>query len=331
MSACCSLSLQCAATALRMSDDSSDVLADLEALDSVLSDDNDDSDLEPRQPYLNNLAMQAAKREWQKQAGDSGSAQVQCSCLWHIYSKYVQATACSTANILNTDHFATRASECPGSSASIAVAVPVAMMTERIIYLTKHLQTHPKDFHSRRGLIALVNKRKTQLNFLLHDMLSVESSKASSVPLCTRQSRQMSIGYRICNACGKSLLWCMQHAMDVSIALVITNSPTIVASSSRFERSSVCVITLTLYHYTLLLTAALLQQPPQFDTQPLKCLEMCQALGIRFKPKSAVQSREVKYSSFKNTKSKIGMIKAAELQTRALQARQAEKAAANAK
>ena len=69
----------------------------------------------------------------------------------------------------------------------------------------------------------------------------------------------------------------------------------------------------------------------QFDTQPLKCLEMCQALGIRFKPKSAVQSREVKYSSFKNTKSKIGMIKAAELQTRALQARQAEKAAANAK
>jgi hypothetical protein len=71
--------LQCAATALRMSDDSSDVLADLEALDSVLSDDNDDSDLEPRQPYLNNLAMQAAKREWQKQAGDSGSAQVQVS------------------------------------------------------------------------------------------------------------------------------------------------------------------------------------------------------------------------------------------------------------
>eukprot|EP00953_Heterococcus_sp_UTEX-ZZ885_P008779 5223-Heterococcus_DN1.PRE.4 len=280
MSACCSLSLQCAATALRMSDDSSDVLADLEALDSVLSDDNDDSDLEPRQPYLNNLAMQAAKREWQKQAGDSGSAQVQ-----------------------------------------------VAMMTERIIYLTKHLQTHPKDFHSRRGLIALVNKRKTQLNFLRAALSHVRLS----VPLCTRQSRQMSIAYRICNACGKSLLWCMQHAMDVSIALVITNSPTIVASSSRFERSSVCVITLTLYHYTLLLTAALLQQPPQFDTQPLKCLEMCQALGIRFKPKSAVQSREVKYSSFKNTKSKIGMIKAAELQTRALQARQAEKAAANAK
>lgn len=40
-------------------------------------------------------------------------------------------------------------------------------MTERIIYLTKHLQTHPKDFHSRRGLIALVNNRRTQLNFLV--------------------------------------------------------------------------------------------------------------------------------------------------------------------
>ena len=56
----------------------------------------------------------------------------------------------------------------------------------------------------------------------------------------------------------------------------------------------------------------------QFETKPLKCLEMCSALGIRFKPKSAVQGREVKYSSFKNTKSKIGMIKAAEIQTRAL-------------
>ena len=61
----------------------------------------------------------------------------------------------------------------------------------------------------------------------------------------------------------------------------------------------------------------------QFETKPLKCLEMCSALGIRFKPKSAVQGREVKYSSFKNTKSKIGMIKAAEIQTRALREKDA--------
>ncbi|KAG5189903.1 hypothetical protein JKP88DRAFT_232846 [Tribonema minus] len=164
---------------LRMSD-ASDVLADLEALDNAMSDDKEDSDLEPRQPYLNRLAMQAARREWQRSENDSGSAEVQ-----------------------------------------------VAIMTERIIYLTKHLQTHPKDFHSRRGLIALVNNRRSQLNYL-------------------------------------------------------------------------------------------------FENEPQRCLDLCASLGIRFKPRSAVQSREQKYSSFKNTKSKIGMLRAAALQTRALQQRSKE-------
>ena len=42
----------------------------------------------------------------------------------------------------------------------------VAGMTERITYLTKHLKTHPKDFSTRRGLVALVNKRRRLLNFL---------------------------------------------------------------------------------------------------------------------------------------------------------------------
>ncbi len=42
----------------------------------------------------------------------------------------------------------------------------VAGMTERIAYLTKHLQQHPKDFSTRRGLVALVNKRRRLLNFL---------------------------------------------------------------------------------------------------------------------------------------------------------------------
>jgi len=39
-------------------------------------------------------------------------------------------------------------------------------MTERIAYLTDHLKTHPKDFSTRRGLVALVNKRRRLLNFL---------------------------------------------------------------------------------------------------------------------------------------------------------------------
>jgi len=42
----------------------------------------------------------------------------------------------------------------------------VAGMTERIAYLTKHLQQNPKDFSTRRGLVAMVNKRRRLLNYL---------------------------------------------------------------------------------------------------------------------------------------------------------------------
>eukprot|EP00538_Stauroneis_constricta_P007130 CAMPEP_0119561968 /NCGR_PEP_ID=MMETSP1352-20130426/19121_1 /TAXON_ID=265584 /ORGANISM="Stauroneis constricta, Strain CCMP1120" /LENGTH=210 /DNA_ID=CAMNT_0007610287 /DNA_START=52 /DNA_END=684 /DNA_ORIENTATION=- len=45
----------------------------------------------------------------------------------------------------------------------------VAGMTERISYLTKHLQQHPKDYSTRRGLVALVNKRRRLLNFLIRE------------------------------------------------------------------------------------------------------------------------------------------------------------------
>jgi len=42
----------------------------------------------------------------------------------------------------------------------------VAGMTERIRHLTMHLKEHPKDFSTRRGLVALVNKRRRLLNYL---------------------------------------------------------------------------------------------------------------------------------------------------------------------
>jgi small subunit ribosomal protein S15 len=45
----------------------------------------------------------------------------------------------------------------------------VAGMTERIFYLTKHLQDHPKDYSTRRGLVALVNKRRRLLNYLFKE------------------------------------------------------------------------------------------------------------------------------------------------------------------
>ncbi|WP_419419584.1 30S ribosomal protein S15 [Legionella sp. D16C41] len=44
--------------------------------------------------------------------------------------------------------------------------VQVALMSERIKYLTEHFKVNPKDFHSRRGLQALVNKRRKLLKYL---------------------------------------------------------------------------------------------------------------------------------------------------------------------
>ena len=44
--------------------------------------------------------------------------------------------------------------------------VQVAILTERIQNLTGHFKTHAKDNHSRRGLLMLVNKRRSLLDYL---------------------------------------------------------------------------------------------------------------------------------------------------------------------
>ena len=44
--------------------------------------------------------------------------------------------------------------------------VQVAILTERILNLTQHFKTHAKDNHSRRGLLMLVNKRRSLLDYL---------------------------------------------------------------------------------------------------------------------------------------------------------------------
>ena len=44
--------------------------------------------------------------------------------------------------------------------------VQVAILTERIINLTEHFKEHHKDNHSRRGLLAMVNKRRSLLDYL---------------------------------------------------------------------------------------------------------------------------------------------------------------------
>ncbi|MDD2421228.1 MAG: 30S ribosomal protein S15 [Heliobacteriaceae bacterium] len=44
--------------------------------------------------------------------------------------------------------------------------VQIAILTERINYLTEHLKTHKKDNHSRRGLLKMVGQRRGLLNYL---------------------------------------------------------------------------------------------------------------------------------------------------------------------
>lgn len=44
--------------------------------------------------------------------------------------------------------------------------VQVALLTSRIAYLTEHFKSHPKDHHSRRGLLKLVGQRRRLLDYL---------------------------------------------------------------------------------------------------------------------------------------------------------------------
>ncbi|MBU2701960.1 small subunit ribosomal protein S15 [Sporomusaceae bacterium BoRhaA] len=44
--------------------------------------------------------------------------------------------------------------------------VQIAILTERINYLTEHLKEHKKDHHSRRGLLKMVGQRRGLLNYL---------------------------------------------------------------------------------------------------------------------------------------------------------------------
>ena len=44
--------------------------------------------------------------------------------------------------------------------------VQVALLSERISYLTEHFKTHSKDHHSRRGLLMLVGQRRSLLDYL---------------------------------------------------------------------------------------------------------------------------------------------------------------------
>jgi small subunit ribosomal protein S15 len=53
-----------------------------------------------------------------------------------------------------------------GSADTGSPEVQVALLSERIVNLTEHLKTHAKDFHSRRGLLVLVGRRRRLLDYL---------------------------------------------------------------------------------------------------------------------------------------------------------------------
>ncbi len=44
--------------------------------------------------------------------------------------------------------------------------VQIAILSEKITYLTEHFKTHAKDHHSRRGLLRMVGKRRRLLDYL---------------------------------------------------------------------------------------------------------------------------------------------------------------------
>ena len=61
--------------------------------------------------------------------------------------------------------------------------VQVSLMTGRIKYLTEHFKEHKKDFHSRRGLQVLVNKRRKLLKYLKREDKARYSTLIASLGL----------------------------------------------------------------------------------------------------------------------------------------------------
>ena len=61
--------------------------------------------------------------------------------------------------------------------------VQVAILTSRINSLGEHMIAHPKDFHSRRGLLAMVSKRRKLLDYLKRESVERYASLIKSLGL----------------------------------------------------------------------------------------------------------------------------------------------------
>ena len=61
--------------------------------------------------------------------------------------------------------------------------IQVAVLTERIVNLTEHFKTHKKDFHSQRGLLKMVGRRKRLLEYLRNNDFNAYKSLIESLGL----------------------------------------------------------------------------------------------------------------------------------------------------
>ena len=61
--------------------------------------------------------------------------------------------------------------------------VQVALLSQRIEYLTEHFKTHKKDHHSRRGLLKLVGQRRRLLDYLKRSNMERYRTVVSSLNL----------------------------------------------------------------------------------------------------------------------------------------------------
>ena len=58
-----------------------------------------------------------------------------------------------------------------------SAVVQIALLSDRIRYLTDHFRTHPKDHHSRRGLLKLVGRRRRLLRYVRkHDFAKYQET-----------------------------------------------------------------------------------------------------------------------------------------------------------
>ncbi len=60
-------------------------------------------------------------------------------------------------------------------------AVQVAILSARIRELTEHMKAHPKDFHTRRGLLMLVGKRRRLLSYIKRNDIEAYRSLIKSL------------------------------------------------------------------------------------------------------------------------------------------------------